>query len=197
MSILQLSPQRRTTPGVALTTRAGDPVWLAALAPGDQEPVVEVFEGLSDRSRYFRFLASTPRLSVSAARHLAGVDHDRHVALVASIDERAVGIGRYVRERDHPHRAEVALAVVDAHHGRGLGVLLLSALGAVAADRGVTTFSYAVHPQNQACLGLLGSVRASLTSEDGELTGAGPVPAGLLPPHAVAELVRLVNARAA
>jgi GNAT superfamily N-acetyltransferase len=197
MSTLQLSRPRPAAYGVPLTTWTGDPVWLAPLAPGDQEPVVEVFAGLSDQSRYLRFLASTPRLSVTAARHLAAVDQDRHVALVASVDGRAVGIGRYVRETDHPRRAEVALAVVDSHNRRGLGHLLLSALGEVAAGRGVTTFSYVVHPQNRPCLRLLGSVRASLTIEDGELTGVGPAPTGVLPPHASAELVRLVEGQAA
>jgi len=189
MAVTQLE---RTTQ-VSLTTRAGDTAWVSALAPGDQQPVREVFEGLSDRSRYFRFLASTPRLSGTAARHLADVDHQRHVALVATVDGRTAGIGRYVRYAGNPREADIAIAVVDAQQRRGLGRLLLAALGAVASRSGVETFTYLVHPQNDACVALLRPVAGLLTLSDGELVGSGPVPARLLPEEAASQLVGLVR----
>jgi GNAT superfamily N-acetyltransferase len=190
MAVTQLE---RPTAHLPLTTRAGVTAWLSALAPGDQQPVREVFDGLSDRSRYFRFMASTPRLTGSAARQLAGVDHRRHVALVATVDGRTVGIGRYVREADNPRQADIAIAVVDAEQRRGLGSLLLAALGAVASSSGVATFTYLVHPQNQACVALLRPLGGALTLADGELVGSGPVPTSLLPPEAASALVRLVR----
>jgi GNAT superfamily N-acetyltransferase len=183
----------RVIPCLPLTTRGGDTAWLSALAPGDQEPVRAVFDGLSDRSRYFRFLVATPRMSGFAARRLSDVDHRRHVALVATVEGRAAGIGRYVREADDPRRAEIAFAVVDALQGRGLGNLLLAALGAVAADHGVTTFTYLVHQGNAASLALLRRIGGTSTRLDGDLVGSGPVPASLLAPETARQLARLVH----
>lgn len=185
--------QLERTSQVALTTRVGDTAWLWALSPGDERPVREVFEGLSDRSRYFRFLASTPRLSGTAARRLAAVDHQWHVALVASVDGRTAGIARYVRSGQEPRTADIAIAVVDAQHRRGLGSLLLAALGAVASRSGVETFTYLAHPENEACVALLRPVGGTLTLEDGDLVGAGPVPANLLPEGVASRLVGLVR----
>ena len=93
--------------------------------------MLDVFEGMSAQSRCFRFLAPMWRLPDFAIRHLADVDHQRHVALVAELDGRPVAIGRYFRDVDDPTVAEVSLAVADEHQGRGIGTRLLAGLGAV------------------------------------------------------------------
>jgi GNAT superfamily N-acetyltransferase len=51
-----------------------------------------------------------------------------------------VGVSRYVRIPEEPEVAEAAVAVVDDYQGRGLGALLLEALGAVALENGITRF---------------------------------------------------------
>lgn len=190
MRSLELEPATQSLP---FTIRSGDTAWISAMSSGDQHPVRAVFDGLSDRSRYFRFLVATPRLSGVAARYLSDVDHRRHVALVATVDGRAAGIGRYVRDAADPRRAEIAFAVVDTLQGRGLGTLLLAALGAVAADQGVTTFTYLVHPGNAASLALLRQIGGTYAQLDGDLVGSGPVPARLLPPEPATRLLRLVR----
>lgn len=190
MSCVELE---RAIPCLPLTIRSGDIAWLSVLSPGDQQPVRAVFDGLSDRSRYFRFLVATPRLSGAAARHLSDVDHRRHVALVATVDGRTAGIGRFIREPADPRRAEIAFAVVDELQGRGLGSLLLAALGAVAADHGVTTFTYLVHPRNDASLALLRRIDGTFAELDGDVVGSAPVPSGLLRPDTATQIVHVVR----
>lgn len=204
MAITQLD---RTSPGatvaasryagVPVLLRSGDTAWLSPLSPGHRKPVLDVFDGMSDRSRYFRFMASTPRLTESFARQLAAVDSHRHVAIVASIGGAPVAIGRYIRTAADPSSADVALAVADVHQGRGLGTLLLAALGEVAADNAIVCFTYSVHPQNAACLALLNATGGELVLDDGDYVGAGPVPTGTLPESVAAQLRRMVARSAA
>ena len=59
----------------------------------------------------------------------------RHVALVAEQDGAPVGIVRWVREDETT--AEIALEVVDAAHGRGVGRALLAAARASAVEAGI------------------------------------------------------------
>ena len=88
---------------------------------GERKPVLEVFEGLSERSRSLRFLGSKPRLLERDVDWLVDVGCCGREA-VAAVDEtgRTVGIARFVRDADGPE-AEIAFEVVDEWQGRGLG----------------------------------------------------------------------------
>ncbi len=111
------------------------------LQRGDTVAVLEVFEHLGARSRRHRFLGPKPRLASADLRSLTSVDDRNHVALVArDPDGRAIAIARFVRVRGSG-TAEVAVEVVDAYQGRGLGTLLVTALMGRARDVGVTRFS--------------------------------------------------------
>ena len=81
------------------------------------------FAGLSDRSRRMRFLGPKEALSAAELRYFTDVDHRDHEALGALDHARGggVGIARYVRDRDNPHTAEIAVTVIDDWQGRGLG----------------------------------------------------------------------------
>ena len=82
----------------------------------------EVFAGLSVQSRYLRYLTSSPTLPIQAREVLNAVDGNRHVAVVAFADGKAVGIARLIGLDGH--RAELAVEVVDAWQGRGVGTRL-------------------------------------------------------------------------
>ncbi|MDH4279614.1 MAG: GNAT family N-acetyltransferase [Acidimicrobiia bacterium] len=133
----------------------------------DEKLLVEGFEQLSDLSRYNRFFAATPHLSRSTVDHLLDVGAD-HVVLVAlTRDDRggsrfpAGGI-RAVWLDDEPGTAELAVTVIDAYQGRGLGTLLTAALAAVVAEQGITTLSAEVLAVNEPMLGVLRSFGAVL-----------------------------------
>ena len=143
-----LPAARATGPGGALVLRV--------LEPDDGHLVQEVFDHLSPRSRERRFLAPKPVLTRSDLRQLLAIDHHDHEALVALRPEgRPVGIARFVRDRDRPDTAEVAVAVVDAWQGRGVGTLLATDLSERAREVAVTRFSMMMAHDNEAAVRLL------------------------------------------
>lgn len=136
-----------------LRPQCGPPVVAKPLRHGDVRTVMGVFERLSEQSRRLRFNGPKPCLRMSELRQLASVDHARH-ALVAYVDgdPRPVGIARLVREGD---RAEIAFAVADEYHRRGIGSSLTAELIADARAAGVTEITALVARDNRAALELL------------------------------------------
>ncbi|HYI56482.1 MAG TPA: GNAT family N-acetyltransferase, partial [Microlunatus sp.] len=97
--------------------------------------------------KYLRFFAPYPRLSAKDVARFTQVDYVDRVALIITLGENMIGVGRYDRlEND---QAEVAFLVEDAHQGRGIAQLLLEHLADAARERGITKFVAEVLPQNR------------------------------------------------
>ena len=138
------------------------------LREGDDGPVRDVFAGMSAQSRYLRFHSPMPRLSPAMLYRLTATKPGHHVALVASIDGRDVGIARWVRDIIDPRRADVGISVIDKYQGRGIGRALLETLARDAECWGVIKLSFIVHRRNVAMLRLLHSWGATVSFvEDG------------------------------
>jgi GNAT superfamily N-acetyltransferase len=52
-----------------------------------------------------------------------------------------VGVARYVRDHERPDSAEIAVAVLEAWQGRGIGKALIHRLADRARDEGITQFT--------------------------------------------------------
>lgn len=132
---------RRTT---VVALRDGTRVQLRPIVPEDKANLVAGFERLSAESRYRRFMAPIEELSAEMLAHLTEIDYVDHFAWIAfDIDapgRPGVGVARYVRMPGEPDVAEAAVTVIDDYHGRGLGTILLEALGAVALENGIRRF---------------------------------------------------------
>jgi GNAT superfamily N-acetyltransferase len=160
--------------GAAFSARLpdGTPVRLRPVGPGDREALRHgVAHDLSPESRYRRFLSPLRELTEEQLDELVGADGIDHCALGALAGVRAcpAGVARYIRSRGRPDHAEVALTVVDAWQRRGLGTLLLAALGTLALDNGVRVFHADLLADNLAVLALLRRCgdAASMHSLDG------------------------------
>jgi RimJ/RimL family protein N-acetyltransferase len=149
------------------------------IRPDDKPALAGFFRRLSEESRRRRFLAPKPKLSARELAFLTEVDHDRHVALVALDREGAiVGVARYAAWPDRPDRAEIAFAVVDEWHGRGLGSALADRLVDHARRSGLTALTASTLNENAAAHALLRRlgfthVRSSSGVADYELALAG------------------------
>jgi acyl-CoA synthetase (NDP forming)/GNAT superfamily N-acetyltransferase len=116
----------------------------------DAERLVRFHGRQSPESIYLRYFTALPALSARQVERFTTVDHEDRMAFVALLDDELVGIAGW--DRLEGPRAEVALAVDDAHRGRGIGTVLLEYLVAAAREVGITEFAGTVLPSNRRML---------------------------------------------
>jgi acyl-CoA synthetase (NDP forming)/RimJ/RimL family protein N-acetyltransferase len=142
-----------------MTTPAG-PSTYALLADGstveirpaadlDAAAVREMHANLSPDNAYFRFFNLSPRAPEREARRVCRPEDGQHVALLALLSGKLVGVATY-EPTDRPGRAEIAFAVSDDMHGRGIATLLLEHLVSAARQRNLTAFEAETLPDNYA-----------------------------------------------
>jgi RimJ/RimL family protein N-acetyltransferase len=158
-------------------TAAAPRIRVRPLTPSDRDLIARIFDGLSPNSRLLRFLAPMPRLPRRMLDALAAVDGAHHAAWVAVVDDEPVGVVRWVRDADEPRRAEIAIEVVDAHQGRGIGRRLVGIAVAEAAERGVERLTFDIDERNVAATALVAAFGGRTRYEDGLLTGEITTPA--------------------
>lgn len=141
--------------------RDGTPVLVRPVGPQDKALLLDGFRRLSEESRIRRFMAPIKELSEEQLRYLTEIDYVDHfawAAVLAGRPEVGLGVGRYIRLKDEPTLAEVAITVVDEYQGKGLGTLLLGMLAATARAAGITKFRAFVLEDNMAMRTLLGEL---------------------------------------
>jgi RimJ/RimL family protein N-acetyltransferase len=141
--------------------RTGERVVFRHIRPDDKDRLAAALARLSPESQRRRFLTPKPRFSTSELRYLTeidGLDHVAVLALLADDPDRIVGVGRFVRLRDLPDTAEVAVVVGDRHQGQGLGRELGRRLADEARERGITRFTATLLGDNVAAHRLFHSI---------------------------------------
>ena len=122
---------------------------------------------LSPRSARLRFLAPKNRLTLAELRYLTEIDHVNHYALVAVLADdptTMAGVGRWVRDGEHPDAAEIAVVVGDCHQRQGLGTALGVALADGARALGIARFTAIMLPENTAAQRLFAHISGHLTT---------------------------------
>lgn len=172
--------------GAPVELRDGSHVRLRQGQSSDRELLLRGFERLSPESRYRRFLVAMPHLSEGMVRYLTDIDHHDHEAIIA-VDEKTgegLGVARYMRDKDRPEVAEVAVTVIDDWQNRGLGTLLLEVLSARARQEGIRSFTALALATNRDMLDLLRGLHPPriVDRESGTIELEMPIPAiGLAP----------------
>ena len=130
--------------------RDGSVAHVRPIRPDDAERIHRFHAAQSEESIYLRFFAPIKRLSDRDVRRFTHVDYVERVALVATVGDDIIGIGRYDRlgGRDATS-AEVAFNIADSFQGRGVGSVMLEHLAAIGAENGVAEFVADVLPQNR------------------------------------------------
>lgn len=163
----------------------GTSVQIRALSAADRESMKFLIESLSDQSRYFRFASPTPRLSRKQLDALADLDGDRQFAWGAFHGDELIGMSRWVRPSPGSEVADLAVTVREDFHARGLGSLLLEALGLAASRSNIARLSFYVLGENRKAIRLLsrfgGKLQYSAGLGEGELPPAAFVRGRLEP----------------
>jgi acetate---CoA ligase (ADP-forming) len=141
-------------PTSRLVLRDGSSAGVRPATVCDREAMRHFFEALSPASRRLRFLASAA-LSDELLTQLCD-NHDPHNALTLIVCRRTdqstqiIGVGSYFGDSDTS--AEVAFAIDDEFHGRGIATALLERLALYGRDQNFEHFTATVLPENQEML---------------------------------------------
>ena len=122
---------------------------LRPIKPSDNDALDAMFNRLSAEAVYQRFFRAKTRLTPEELEYFTHVDYEDRMAFVVLHEADIIGVGRYDRTKGEDEAvAEVAFAVDDQHHGRGIGTQLLQHLTYYARTHGITGFSAWVLPDN-------------------------------------------------
>ena len=128
--------------------RDGEVAQVRPIKPSDAELMQHMFETMGPESRYFRFFRVKRELTPEELEYFTNVDYRDRMAFVVHQDGLLIGVGRYDRAEDDAAYAEVAFAVADSHHRRGIGTQLLQLLTVYGRAQGITGFRAFVLPEN-------------------------------------------------
>ena len=170
------SPQRRGYPHMAIhpyPTRLvqvrrmedGMPWVIRPIRPEDGESLQEFIRGLSERSRYMRFVSMLRELTPRMLARYTQIDYHRELALVACVEvpnpahrghprEVIIGFAHYLRNPDG-RGAEYALVIGDDWQRRRLGGQLMQALIAEAREQGLEYIDGLILSTNRPMLTLM------------------------------------------
>jgi acetyltransferase len=122
------------------TTSGGLDIFVRPIKPEDAPLLLDLFESLSSRSRYYRFFSPMKSLSHDMLIQLTQIDYDRHIALVAfgkeKGQEKMLGVARVITGADRDD-AKFSVAVGDPWQGKGVGRMLMRKSVEVAKDYGI------------------------------------------------------------
>jgi GNAT superfamily N-acetyltransferase len=131
--------------------RDGTLLLVRPIRPADKALLEAGMTRLSTETLTRRFLSPKRHLSAGELRYLTEVDGHDHVAYVAVLAEHQrhlIAVGRWVRLRDDPEAAEVAIVVADGWQRRGVGSLLGATLADEARFRGIRRFTATMQADN-------------------------------------------------
>jgi acetyltransferase len=136
------------------------------MRPEDVELELAFFRGLSERSRYQRFMQQLSELPPRLLARFTQLDYDRELALVVLHEGRFVSVGRYAPNPDGT-TAEFALTVADEWQGKGIGRVLLERLCTSAREAGYAALYGNILADNHDMLHLAAHLGFTETSRDG------------------------------
>ena len=118
----------------------GTTIEIRPARPGDFGAVRDMHVKMSPGNLYLRFFGVSPVAAEREARRICRAPAPDHGALLAVLDGEVVGCASYEVLRDGSRSAEIAMAVADDMHKRGVGTLLLEHMISLARGRGVRAF---------------------------------------------------------
>jgi len=148
----------------------GTDITIRPIRPEDAELVQAFVRGLSEESKYFRFMSSMQELTETMLVRFTQIDYSREMALIAVTlaqnREIELGVARYAINPDGDS-CEFALVVADSFQGKGLGQKLMVVLMEAARTKGLSMIEGDVLSNNHNMLNLMMRLGFAVkTSED-------------------------------
>ena len=157
----------------------GSTVEVRPAGPGDYDGVKAMHEGMSADNVYLRFFNMSRLAAETEARRLCHEPEPGHVALLALADGQVAGCASYDGAAGSG-KAEIAFAVADHMHHKGIATLLLEHLVAAARKDGISVLTAEVLGENTPMLRVFADaglpVRRNL--QEGVIAVTIPLPAG-------------------
>ena len=141
---MTVEPQVTAAPepseGVYALLTDGTTVLIAPARPEDEVAVRQMHAHMSPNNIYLRFFSISPLAADREASRVTRPPDSEHCALLAWLGSQLVGVASY-EPTGKPGVAEIAFAVTDHMHGRGVATLLLDHLVSTARLRGLRAFT--------------------------------------------------------
>lgn len=158
-----------------IALRDGREVTLRAIVEADATEIVQAFERLSDRSRYYRFMAQARQLDDAALQRGVHPRPGRDFVFVATIPAAdgidIVGAAQYVQAGEHDGKTcEFAITVAEDWRSSNLATELLASLVRRARRDGYETMEGLVIAENTAMLGLARKLKFKAEPVPGDAT---------------------------
>jgi acetyltransferase len=135
------------------------------IRPEDAEIEQAFVRGLSQESKYFRFVNALRELTPSMLARFTQIDYDREMALIAVLEknqqETEIGVARYIINPDG-ESCEFALVIADDWQHKGIGHKLMDSLIDVARIKGLKHMEGEVLASNHNMLNLVTSLGFSV-----------------------------------
>ncbi|MGE5290932.1 MAG: GNAT family N-acetyltransferase [Micromonosporaceae bacterium] len=166
-----------SAPGVYALLTDGTTIEICPARPQDHEAVRQMHAAMSPDNIYLRFFNLSPRAAEQEADRVCREPGDDHAALLAWLGGQLIGVASY-EPTGKPGIAEIAAAVADHMHGRGVATLLLEHLVSIARQRKLVAFTGKTLATNAAMLRVLADVGLpeSRESADGLIDLTIPLP---------------------
>jgi acetyltransferase len=136
----------------------GTDITIRPIRPEDAELVQAFVRGLSEESKYFRFMNSMQELTETMLVRFTQIDYSREMALIAVTlvqdKEIELGVARFAINPDGAS-CEFALVVADSIQGKGLGQKLMVSLMEAARSKGLSVIEGEVLSNNHNMLKLM------------------------------------------
>ena len=165
----------------AMTLADGTIVVARPMHPCDAKKATAFRASLTDDSLMARFLGFIPKVTKQLVKQLVTVDYKTEMAIVTEIttDSKTVaGVGRIAVDPATPNAVELAVIVVDAFQGQGLGTQLIEYMLYIAKDMGYTTVTAMLSSSNEKVIKMIdalgftkvqqldGTIKAHIALED-------------------------------
>ena len=171
------------TLAVATSTYAlltdGSTVEIRPASPGDTDAVRDMHAAMSPDNMYLRFFSLSPSAAQQEAHRVCRAPGPDHAALLAWRAGELIGVASY-EPTGKEGAAEIAFAVSDHMHGRGVATLLLEHLVSLARRRKLTAFTAEALADNTAMLRVFADAGLPVRrhSADGVVEMIFPLPGG-------------------